>query len=349
MSVSYKAVGWNPFKIRYDMVLAAAVVLFLVAFVGIGWMLHPAATLPIQVMRATATAGFTLLHLILIAGPMARLDPRWLPVVYNRRHLGVTMFLLALLHSLIAVLFYHGGTDANPIVSIFLADAGTRITAFPFQAFGFVALMILFVMAATSHDFWLANLTAPVWKTLHMSVYLAYALLVVHVAFGALQSETHPFASALLLGGVALVGGVHLLAGWRQAGLDREPPRSPAADGFLPVCAVTDLIEDQPLGALVSGERIAILRYEGNKVSVVSGVCQHQNGPLAEGRFVYGCLTCPWHGYQYTPGDGCSPAPFTEKIPTFKVRLENGTVWVHPQANPAGTPVPPALIDGSNR
>ena len=50
-------------------------------------------------------------------------------------------------------------------------------------------LVILFVMAATSHDFWLANLTAPVWKALHMLVYVAYALLVGHVALGSLRPE----------------------------------------------------------------------------------------------------------------------------------------------------------------
>ena len=344
MSVSYKAVSWNRYKIRHDLILVGAIVVFLGLFVAIGLAIHPAATLPIQLMRASATAAFTLLHLILITGPLARLDPRWLPLLYNRRHLGVAMFLLALIHSLVAVIFYHSGTVGNPILSIFLTDAGPSMAAFPFQAFGFLALLILFAMAATSHDFWLANLTAPVWKALHMSVYLAYALLVVHIAFGALQSETHSSFSFLLFGGVLLVGGLHLWAGWRQAGSDREVRRSPAADGFVPVCAVADLRENQPLGAMVGGERIAVLRYEGNKVSVVSGVCQHQNGPLAEGRFIYGCLTCPWHGYQYHPGDGCSPAPFTEKIPTFAVRLENGIVWVHPRANPAGTPVAPALI-----
>ena len=52
--------------------------------------------------------------------------------------------------------------------------------------------MILFLMAATSHDFWMANLTAPVWKSLHMLVYLAYGLLVLHVTLGVLQAETSP-------------------------------------------------------------------------------------------------------------------------------------------------------------
>jgi sulfoxide reductase heme-binding subunit YedZ len=58
-------------------------------------------------------------------------------------------------------------------------------------------------MAATSHDFWLANLSAPVWKTLHMLVYLAYALLVLHVTFGALQSEVSPVLTGAMAIGLA--------------------------------------------------------------------------------------------------------------------------------------------------
>jgi len=41
--------------------------------------------------------------------------------------------------------------------------------------------VILLLMAATSHDFWLTTLTAPVWETLHMLVHAAYALLIAHI------------------------------------------------------------------------------------------------------------------------------------------------------------------------
>jgi len=148
---------------------------------------------------------------------------------------------------------------------------------------GFAALLILFVMAATSHDFWLANLTAPVWKTLHMGVYFAYVFLVVHVAFGVLQSETHPVYTALMGTGVLLVSGLHLASGWKQRGIDRARESRPEPDGFVEVCAVSDLEENRPHGVTVADERVAVLRYEGDKISAVSGVCQHQNGPLAEG------------------------------------------------------------------
>ena len=94
----------------------------------------------------------------------------------------------------------------------------------------------------------------------------------------------------------------------------------------------------------LSGERVAIFKYDG-KISAVSNVCQHQNGPLGEGRIIDGCITCPWHGYQYQPDTGASPPPFVEKVPTFNVRVKSGRVFVHPKPNPAGTKVEPARIE----
>lgn len=344
MSLSYKAVSWNDFKKRYDCFLFCGIVLFLAAFAAGGWIVKPDITIEILLMRGFAVAAFFLLHIIMAIGPLARLDARWLPLLYNRRHMGVSMFLLAVLHSVLAVLIYHTGGERNLVLSILTTDAGWRMAAAPFQAFGLASLVILFVMAATSHDFWLANLTPPVWKTLHMGVYIAYLLLVAHVVFGALQSETAPGYVFLVILGFVIVAGLHLAAGWKQRQLESETDGE-LKDGFVNVCSVSQLVENVPFGATIGGERVAILLYDGNKVNCVSGVCQHQNGPLAEGRFLYGCLTCPWHGYQYKIDDGRSPKPFAEKIPTFDVRVERKRVWVKKTPNPAGTAVPPALID----
>ena len=88
-----------------------------------------------------------------------------------------------------------------------------------------------------------------------------------------------------------------------------------------------------------------MFRYDG-KVSAISNVCQHQNGPLGEGRIIDGCVTCPWHGYQYQPETGASPAPFKERVPTFRVKVVGGSVFVHPQPNVPGTYVEPARVSG---
>ena len=58
---------------------------------------------------------------------------------------------------------------------------------------------------------------------------------------------------------------------------------SPADDEFVDACAVADIPENRARIVCVSGERVAIFKYEG-KLSAVSNVCQHQNGPLGEGK-----------------------------------------------------------------
>ena len=40
-------------------------------------------------MRAFGSCAFLMLTLILCIGPLARLDARFLPLLYNRRHFGV--------------------------------------------------------------------------------------------------------------------------------------------------------------------------------------------------------------------------------------------------------------------
>jgi nitrite reductase/ring-hydroxylating ferredoxin subunit len=91
---------------------------------------------------------------------------------------------------------------------------------------------------------------------------------------------------------------------------------------------------------LSTGERIAVFRHKG-RLSAISNACAHQNGPLGEGRIIGGCVTCPWHGFQYRVEDGRSPAPFTEMVPTYRIRLRDGMVEADPRANPPGTRVEP--------
>ncbi len=344
MSVKYQAVQWNRQKRIYDFVLVSGVALYLIAFGAVTEILFPLVTEEILLMRAFGTAAFLLLHIILCIGPLCRLNPKFLPLLYNRRHAGVTCGLLALVHTVLVVATYHAGGDTNPILSIFVSSPLTHsVAGMPFQPFGFFALVILFLLAATSHDFWLANLSAPVWKALHMAVYLAYALLVLHVTFGALQAEASPvYATATAIGFVTVLA-LHLVAARKEKILDLEI-QSPALDGFIEACAVADIPENRARIVCVSGERVAIFKYAG-KISAVSNVCQHQNGPLGEGKMVDGCITCPWHGYQYVAETGVSPPPFAEKVPTFNVRVQNGRVFVHPKPNLAGTKAEPALIE----
>ena len=94
---------------------------------------------------------------------------------------------------------------------------------------------------------------------------------------------------------------------------------------------------------IAGSDPVAIFRHEG-RLSAVTNLCAHQNGPLGEGAVLDGCITCPWHGFQYRLADGCAPPPYTEKLATYRLKLEDGTVLLDPRPNPPGTYVEPLRI-----
>jgi nitrite reductase/ring-hydroxylating ferredoxin subunit/DMSO/TMAO reductase YedYZ heme-binding membrane subunit len=342
MSHGYVSVGWNRQKKIYDGVIIAGVVVYLSLFVGLGAVVHPNATIETLLIRGFGTCALLMLHVILSIGPLCRIFPRLLPLLYNRRHLGVTMFFVALAHGVFSLIQFHAIGELNPLVSVLVSNTRyDSLSNFPFQPLGLTALLILFLMAATSHDFWLANLTAPVWKRLHMLVYVAYGLIVAHVLLGVLQAETNPILAGVLGLGMVEVLGLHLIAGWRERDLD-QPKDLLQRDGFVDVCGVDEIENNCAKIVTLAGERVAVFKYDG-KVSAISNVCQHQNGPLGEGRIIDGCVTCPWHGFQYLPDSGASPPPFAERVPTFNVKVVSGRVLVDPKPNAPGTQVQPAV------
>ena len=76
----------------------------------------------------------------------------------------------------------------------------------------------------------------------------------------------------------------------------------------------------------------AFSAYRDEVLGVISDIeFPWAGGPLGEGRIIDGCVTCPWHGYQYRPEDGAAPAPFTERVPTFRLRLVGGRILLDPR------------------
>ena len=79
MSAGFKAVQWNRRKIVYDAILVAAVVLFVGTFMTIGAFRNPPADTPAWInlrIKALGTCAFTMLTILLMIGPLARLSPR---------------------------------------------------------------------------------------------------------------------------------------------------------------------------------------------------------------------------------------------------------------------------------
>lgn len=340
MSVAYSGVLWNPFKKKYDRWILIGALLYLLTFAGLTIVLKPNFTPETLIIRAFGSLALIMLHIILVIGPLCRLNSKFLPLLYNRRHLGVSMFLAALIHGGFGTFQFHALSNTNPIRSIFTSNMDyNSLENFPFQVFGFLALLILFAMAATSHDFFLKNLGPKIWKRLHMMVYLAYALIVLHVFLGAFQQETFTSTTVFMVIGFLIVSSLHISSGIKERRIDKSKSKL-AEDGWQAVCSPEEIEEDRAKIFIVDGRRVAVFKYEG-KLSAIDNVCKHQGGPLGEGKIVDGCITCPWHGYQYLPGNGQSPPPFTEKIATYNLKLVDNTAFIHPIPNEEGTAVPP--------
>jgi nitrite reductase/ring-hydroxylating ferredoxin subunit/DMSO/TMAO reductase YedYZ heme-binding membrane subunit len=335
MSVGFQAVQWNRQKIVYDVILLGGVALFIGTFMAVGALRNPPADMPAWIglrIKAFGTCAFVMLTIILMIGPLARLSPRFLSLLYNRRHFGVLTFLVALVHADSVVDWFSVQGAMGDLVSEMTSSPNYgKFIGFPIKALGLTGLSIMFLLAATSHDFWLAFLTPRIWKALHMALYVAYGVLTMHVALGVMQEDQRIHIPILLGCAFAAVSLLHIAAAWRE----RDIPRQ---SGDWIAVGPPDSIPDKAARIITAadGERIAVFR-DGSQIGALTNLCAHQNGPLGEGRIIDGCVTCPWHGYQYRLEDGCAPPPFTERLATYRVRIRDGIVEVDPNALPPGT------------
>ena len=137
MSESYVAISWNRQKKIYDAIIGGGIVVYLALFIGLGSVIHPTATIETLLIRGFGTAAILMLHIVLIIGPLCRLSPKFLPLLYNRRHLGVMTFFLGFVHGVFSIFQFHALGKLNPLVSVLVSNTRfTSIPDFPFQILG---------------------------------------------------------------------------------------------------------------------------------------------------------------------------------------------------------------------
>lgn len=79
--------------------------------------------------------------------------------------------------------------------------------------------------------------------------------------------------------------------------------------------------------ALIGERIVAVFRHEGNWFAI-DAMCSHQGGPLAEGTVKDGCVTCPWHGWQYDLATGTQTINRQPLQETFPVRQNANLIEV---------------------
>jgi len=101
-----------------------------------------------------------------------------------------------------------------------------------------------------------------------------------------------------------------------------------APDGFVEVANDADLEDRQSLRVRAGGVVMAIAKCDG-QVYAFQEFCTHRFGPLSEGTYANGQVTCPWHGscFDMLSGKVCG-GPAKEEIKVFAVEVREGKVLV---------------------
>src|SRR5262249_9816409 len=137
MSVRYVGVQWNRYKLVYDLAVGLAIGAFILIFETIARLQLAAAgdglSEPVRHMRAFGTCALVMMAVFWASGPGGGLDRRFLPLLYNRRHLGVATCAVALVHASHVLGFYHAYSNVPRAVSLLRYDAAVTSSSLPFQ------------------------------------------------------------------------------------------------------------------------------------------------------------------------------------------------------------------------
>ena len=204
--------------------------------------------------------------------------------------------------------------------------------------------------AAASRRLVLAGLAAAVpaalagsadWSELHeqqMRVGVVHALAntAAVVLYAASAAAPERAARSWRLAGLTAAAAGGILGGrlaFRQsAGANQAEPvphlTEPGWHDLMPAAELAGLPSGQPARRLLGDIPVVVIR-DDQGVYVLADRCSHLSGPLSEGEYRDGCLTCPWHGSTFRVSDGTvARGPATAPQPTFRTRITGGFLQV---------------------
>jgi phenylpropionate dioxygenase-like ring-hydroxylating dioxygenase large terminal subunit len=76
-----------------------------------------------------------------------------------------------------------------------------------------------------------------------------------------------------------------------------------------PVAEAADIVEGEPFGFTLLGERLVAWRSESGSIVVAPDVCPHRQAPLSAGTVSSGVLACAYHGWSFGEGGRCVSVP----------------------------------------
>ena len=107
---------------------------------------------------------------------------------------------------------------------------------------------------------------------------------------------------------------------------------------WYPIAQSDELGDNEPLGATVLGEELALWRDQEGTVCAVQGRCPHRNAELAIGRVLDGRLQCLFHGLRFDGAGRCALIPWEPEdsrlreeisVRAYPAEEQGGYIWVY--------------------
>lgn len=84
----------------------------------------------------------------------------------------------------------------------------------------------------------------------------------------------------------------------------------------------------KPLTAATIGRLKVVVTHQSGRFGVLSGVCNHAGGPLADGTLEGEYVKCPWHNWKYHCRTGLGEPGFeADAVPRYDVKVESGRLF----------------------
>ena len=234
----------------------------------------------------------------------------------------------------------HGVWLGHPLHPVLAqAPAGTWLSAslldaWPGSSPGTAAASRRLVLAGLAAALPAALAGSADWSELHeqqMRVGVVHALAntAAVALYAASLAAPDRAARGLRLAGLTAVAAGGLLGGhlaFRQsAGANQAEPvphlTAPGWHDLMTAAELAGLAAGQPARRTLGDVPVVVIRDEQG-VYVLADRCSHLSGPLSEGDYRDGCLTCPWHGSIFRISDGTvARGPATAPQPVFRTRI----------------------------
>ena len=112
---------------------------------------------------------------------------------------------------------------------------------------------------------------------------------------------------------------------------EATPDRSPS--GFQRIASLSELEPYGQFSKWVDDHDILVFRQDG-QIKALSNICPHFGGPVGYHQMKEGIFTCLWHNYRFEASTGRCLTNEHLCLRSYKIKVEDGGIWVQLVENP---------------